>query len=296
MIIYFFRDWIQIIGQAFGLNIGSDPDLRQNRNLLWLLAVASIPIGIVGYLFDKQADTTWRQPYVIGTMLILVGIVMWIAEKRRIGSKSMSTIQMSDAVAVGLAQAVSVIPGTSRSGATICAGLFRNMNRETAARFSFLLSTPAIAAAVAKKGWDIHKEGGIPRRHESAHRGRDRGVRRAGRHRHRVLPALPAAQQLDAVRVLSNCFWHNSNRSGCIFPLLCGMKILGPTRFHRLNEAGGLVYLFTGFFLILCLISYHPQDPSWNSVTGATHALNLTGLAGSYIADLCFQLLGPQRL
>jgi undecaprenyl-diphosphatase len=162
VIIYFFRDWIQIIGQAFGLNIGSDPDLRQNRNLLWLLAAGSIPIGIVGYLFDKQADTTWRQPYVIGTMLILVGIVMWIAEGRRIGSKSMSTIQMNDAIAVGLAQAVSVIPGTSRSGATISAGLFRNMNRETAARFSFLLSTPAIGAAVLKKGWDIHKEGSIP--------------------------------------------------------------------------------------------------------------------------------------
>ncbi len=162
VIIYFFRDWVQIIGQAFGLNIGRDPDLKQNRNLLWLLAVASIPIGIVGYLFDKQADTTWRQPYVIGAMLIAVGIVMWMAERRHIGSKSMSTIQMSDGVAVGLAQAVSVIPGTSRSGATISAGLFRNMNRETAARFSFLLSTPAIAAAVAKKAWDIHKEGGIP--------------------------------------------------------------------------------------------------------------------------------------
>ena len=162
VIIYFFRDWVQIIGQAFGLNIGSDPDLRQNRNLLWLLAAGSIPIGIVGYLFDKQAATTWRQPYVIGTMLILVGIVMWIAERRRIGSKSMSTIQLNDGIAVGLAQAVSVIPGTSRSGATISAGLFRNMNRETAARFSFLLSTPAIGAAVLKKGWDIHKEGGIP--------------------------------------------------------------------------------------------------------------------------------------
>jgi S-DNA-T family DNA segregation ATPase FtsK/SpoIIIE len=70
------------------------------------------------------------------------------------------------------------------------------------------------------------------------------------------------------------------------------MKILGPTRFHRLNEAGGLVYLFTGFFLILCLISYHPQDPSWNSVNGAVRAHNLIGLAGSYIADFCFQLLG----
>jgi DNA segregation ATPase FtsK/SpoIIIE, S-DNA-T family len=70
------------------------------------------------------------------------------------------------------------------------------------------------------------------------------------------------------------------------------MRILGPTRFQRLNEAGGLVFLFTGLFLILSLVSYHPQDPSWNSVTGATRAHNLTGLAGSYSADLCFQLLG----
>jgi undecaprenyl-diphosphatase len=162
VIIYFFRDWVQIIGQAFGLHIGRDPELKQNRSLLWLLAVGSIPIGIVGYLFDKQADTTWRQPYVIGIMLIVVGIFIWMAERGRIGSKSMGTIQLSDAIAVGLAQAVSVIPGTSRSGATISAGLFRNMNRETAARFSFLLSTPAIAAAVAKKAWDIHKEGGVP--------------------------------------------------------------------------------------------------------------------------------------
>ncbi len=70
------------------------------------------------------------------------------------------------------------------------------------------------------------------------------------------------------------------------------MKILGPTRFHRLNEAGGLVFLFAGIFFILCLISYHPEDPSWNLVTGAAHAHNLTGLAGSYTADFCFQLLG----
>ncbi len=74
------------------------------------------------------------------------------------------------------------------------------------------------------------------------------------------------------------------------------MKILGPTRFHRLNEAGGLVFLFTGFFLILCLISYHPQDPSWNSVTGAARAHNLTGLAGSYIGGSLLPIAGPQRL
>ncbi|HEV2687101.1 MAG TPA: DNA translocase FtsK 4TM domain-containing protein [Bryobacteraceae bacterium] len=70
------------------------------------------------------------------------------------------------------------------------------------------------------------------------------------------------------------------------------MKLLGPTRFHRLNEAGALVFLAAGLCLTLSLVSYHPQDPSWNSVSGATHAGNLIGLYGSYLSDFFFQLLG----
>jgi undecaprenyl-diphosphatase len=161
ILLYFFRDWIQIIGQGLGLNNGSDPQLRQNRNLLWLLAAASVPIGIFGFLFDKQAETNWRTPYVIGAMMIGIGVLIWVAERRRVGGKSMDKISWGDGLAIGAAQALSVVPGTSRSGVTIAAGLFRGLNRETAARFSFLLSTPAIAAAVAKKLWDIRKEGGI---------------------------------------------------------------------------------------------------------------------------------------
>ncbi len=162
ILLYFFRDWIQITGQAFGLNIGSDPELKQNRGLLWLLAAASIPIGIFGFLFDKQAETSWRSPYVIGAMLIIIGVLIWIAERRRVGDKSLDRVGWGDGITIGIAQALSVVPGTSRSGITITAGLFRGLNREAAARFSFLLSTPAIAAAVLKKFWDIHKEGGIP--------------------------------------------------------------------------------------------------------------------------------------
>jgi undecaprenyl-diphosphatase len=162
VLIYFFKDRVQIIGKGIGFNWGDDPQLRQNPVLLWLLAVASIPIGIVGYMFDKQADTTWRQPYVIGAMMVGVGVVLWIADRRRIGDKSMNKVSWADGIAVGIAQAFSVIPGVSRSGSTISVGLFRDMNRETAARFSFLLSTPAIGAAVLKKAWDIHKEGGVP--------------------------------------------------------------------------------------------------------------------------------------
>jgi len=162
ILIYFIRDWVQIIGAGIGFNLGSDPQLRRNPGLLWLLAVASIPVGIVGYLFEKQADTTWRQPYLIGAMLIIVGVVIWMAEGRRIGDKSMESIGWVDGIVIGIAQAFAVIPGVSRSGSTMSAGLFRDLNRETAARFSFLLSTPAIAAAVAKKAWDMHKEGAVP--------------------------------------------------------------------------------------------------------------------------------------
>src|SRR5579864_4011703 len=161
IIIYFFRDWVQIVGQGLGLSAGSDPQLKQNRALLWLIAVASIPIGIVGFLFNKQAETTWRNPYLIGAMLIVIGILMWMAERRGAGNKPMGQISWGDGLAIGMAQALSVVPGTSRSGITITVGLFRGLTRETAARFSFLLSAPAIAAAALKKYWDIHKHGGI---------------------------------------------------------------------------------------------------------------------------------------
>ena len=162
IIIYFFRDWVQIIAQGLGLSAGSDPQLKQNRALLWLIAVASIPIGVIGYLFNKQAETTWRNPYLIGAMLILIALLMWVAERKSAGNKPMSQINWGDGLAIGIAQALAVVPGTSRSGITITAGLFRGLNRETAARFSFLLSAPAIAAAALKKYWDIHKHGGIP--------------------------------------------------------------------------------------------------------------------------------------
>jgi len=163
IIIYFFRDWVQIIGQGLGLQIGTDEQLRQNRALLWLLAAASIPIGVLGYLFNKQAETTWRNPYLIGVMLIGIGVLMWIADRRASGGgKSMDRVDWGDGLWIGVAQVLAIIPGTSRSGVTITAGLFRGLNRETAARFSFLLSTPAILAAAAKGAWEINKEGGIP--------------------------------------------------------------------------------------------------------------------------------------
>ena len=150
VIIYFFKDWLQIIGQGLGMQIGGDQELKHNHMLLWLLVIGSIPVGVAGLAFNKQAEGPWRNPFVIGGMLIAVGVLMYFAERVGKKQRDMASISGPDAVSIGLAQALAVIPGTSRSGITISAGLFRNLNREAAARFSFLLSTPAIAAAAGK--------------------------------------------------------------------------------------------------------------------------------------------------
>jgi undecaprenyl-diphosphatase len=160
VLLYFFRDWIQIIAQGICVHAGHDEELKHNRSLLWLLAVGSLPIGAAGLLFNKQAETVWRNPIVMGVMLILIGIVMLLAENAGRRMRDLSSIIFPDALVIGLAQALAVVPGCSRSGITISAGLFRNLTRESAARFSFLLSTPAIAAAAGKALWDVHKHGG----------------------------------------------------------------------------------------------------------------------------------------
>jgi undecaprenyl-diphosphatase len=118
-------------------------------------------VGIAGVLFKQQAETTWRSPFVIGGMLIAVGVLMYVAEKAGRLQRDLSSINLPDALTIGVAQALAVVPGTSRSGVTISAGLFRNMTRESAARFSFLLSTPAIGAAAGQALHEMYKKGGL---------------------------------------------------------------------------------------------------------------------------------------
>jgi len=159
--LFFFRDWLQVIAQGFGLSYGSDAQLKQNRMLLWFLAVASIPVGVIGFMVKEQAEE-WRNPFLIGGMLIAIGVVMWMAERAGSGKKNIAGITLADSIAIGAAQALAVVPGTSRSGVTIAAALFRNIDRPAAARFSFLLSTPAIAGAAASALHHLMKQGGIP--------------------------------------------------------------------------------------------------------------------------------------
>jgi undecaprenyl-diphosphatase len=172
VLFYFRRTWLQIIRAALGGRVvrfseagGEDQNLtadeqREERLLLWFLAVATIPGAIAGKLLEHSAEDYFREHiFLIAGALIVVALLMWWGEKVSQFNKPLTRISLSDALIVGCAQATALIPGVSRSGSTITAGLFRNMTREAAVRFSFLLSTPLIAGAALLKAHELRKEG-----------------------------------------------------------------------------------------------------------------------------------------
>jgi undecaprenyl-diphosphatase len=132
LLLCFWRDWMDLI-------------LRKQRIFL-LIVVASIPAGIAGFFLNDLAEHTLRSPLLISVMLVVVGFVMLITDKAY-KYRNIQNTNMGDAITIGIAQAIAIIPGVSRSGITISAGLFRGFEREASARFSFLLSTPIIAGA-----------------------------------------------------------------------------------------------------------------------------------------------------
>lgn len=163
LVSYFFRDWLQLTAQAFGWRLtNNDPELAANPRLLWLMALATLPVAVTGYLFKDYAESAWRHPLLMGAMLILVGLFMYWADRTSTGRRGLAGLGFADALLIGLAQAVAVVPGVSRSGITITAALFRQFDRPGAARFSFLLSTPALAGAAFKAGLDLGAAGGVP--------------------------------------------------------------------------------------------------------------------------------------
>jgi undecaprenyl-diphosphatase len=114
----------------------------------WLVVIGSLPVAIVGLLFKKQIEGTFtKNLWVIATMMVVIAILLAIAEVIGKKTRGMEQLGLKDALAMGFAQCLALIPGSSRSGSTIMGGLFAGETRETAARFSFLLSIPAIAAS-----------------------------------------------------------------------------------------------------------------------------------------------------
>ncbi|HZH29991.1 MAG TPA: undecaprenyl-diphosphate phosphatase [Pyrinomonadaceae bacterium] len=122
--------------------------LSDDARLGWLVIIGSLPVAVVGLLFKKQIEGSFtKNLWVIATMMIAVALLLALAERVGKRRREMKELGLGDALAVGGAQVLALIPGASRSGSTIMGGLFAGETRETAARFSFLLSIPAIAAS-----------------------------------------------------------------------------------------------------------------------------------------------------
>ena len=162
---YFHRDIIDI-SKAFinGIRKGK-PFETQDSKMAWMIAAGTVPIVVFGLLFKTEIETSLRSLYWISAALIVLALILTLAEwlmkqraKKGLETKSMKEIGWKEALLIGLAQSIALIPGSSRSGVTITGGLFLNLSRETAARFSFLLSLPAVFAAgiyQLYETWDV---------------------------------------------------------------------------------------------------------------------------------------------
>lgn len=165
---YFFKTWVRLAFLAIGKEVWKpspgepDYDLYANPKLFLFLVAATVPAGIAGAVLKDFVETSLRSPFVIGVMLIGIGLLIAYAEKKGAFRRNLDTLGFRDAMAIGCAQAVALIPGTSRSGITISTAMLLGMTRHSAARFSFLLSTPIIVGAALLAAKDAFEQGGIP--------------------------------------------------------------------------------------------------------------------------------------
>jgi len=167
VVLYFFKDWVTLIACGLGLKYPAGDSAEKvalHRRMFWYMVVGTIPAAILGKLFHHQIEDELRKPVIIGISLVVVALVMWWADSKSRLTRQLDSSNMGDAVGIGAAQALALWPGVSRSGITITAGLLRGFTREAATRFSFLLSAPVIAGAVASelpKLIKMHKAGGL---------------------------------------------------------------------------------------------------------------------------------------
>jgi undecaprenyl-diphosphatase len=147
LLIYFWRDWWLLLSSLLP---GASGDARtESRHVLLLLVLGTIPAGILGLVFRKGLGTLFADFHVAAVLLILNGVLLAVGEflRRRAGSAQLATLRPWQAVAIGTSQAIALLPGFSRSGATMVGGLLVGLEHQSAARFSFLLATPIILAA-----------------------------------------------------------------------------------------------------------------------------------------------------
>ena len=153
VVVFYRKDLIWIIRAWVGSIAGKG--MSEGAKLAWYVILGTIPVGLVGITLPHVVETVLRSPLIIAGATIVFALLLWYAERQ--ATEQRSTITLLDAVIIGLFQAVALIPGTSRSGITITAGLMTGLKRKHAARFSFLLSIPVIALAGMVKALELYK-------------------------------------------------------------------------------------------------------------------------------------------
>lgn len=162
VVVYFYNDIWLIIRGFFHSLFKSSRDLQNNiyQKMAWLLILASVPGAIIGKVLETQAENTFRNPLLIAATLSIMGVILYYADKVGEKVKNLNHISWVNALVLGLSQAAAIIPGVSRSGATITTGLLQGFKREDAAKFSFLMSAPIIFGAGLLKLSDIFNSTG----------------------------------------------------------------------------------------------------------------------------------------
>lgn len=161
LLIYFREDIFKLTVSFFRvLKTRKISDLEEKLSIYIL--IGSIPAGLVGVLFEKVIEQKFHSPYIIASTLIFLGILLWIIDIFGKKNRNLNDLTFKDALFIGCAQALALIPGTSRSGITMTTALLSSFDRETAARFSFLLSIPITAAAALYKLKDLKEIYSIP--------------------------------------------------------------------------------------------------------------------------------------
>jgi undecaprenyl-diphosphatase len=147
LLVYFWRDWLTLIPAGLAAirdrSFNGDP----NRKMAFLLVLATIPAVLVGPIFEAKFEELVREPARIAVMLCVGAAILWLADRWGARQREMDSLTFRESLGIGIAQVLALVPGISRSGISISAGLFMGLNREAAARFSFLMATPVIGGA-----------------------------------------------------------------------------------------------------------------------------------------------------
>lgn len=147
--IFFFKDWLQLFKGGFNFVVKKEKTTE--GKMFWYLVIATIPGGAIGFLLDHFVGDALEKPLIIGIALAIMGIILYIVDKKAKSNTNYEQMSLKQTFLIGLSQALAFIPGVSRSGVTMTTGRMLGVDRESTAKYSFLLSTPIVFAATIYK-------------------------------------------------------------------------------------------------------------------------------------------------